>query len=104
MAYDLMILADPGPQRQAVLSALAEDPRIQPDRELDTRFWLKTGHGQAQVNIGTKDPVESVHVELASTQPALLEAAARWALGLAERLEMRVEDVQWGHEVTPSSL
>jgi hypothetical protein len=33
-----------------------------------------------------------------------MDAAARRALELAVTLGMRVEDVQWGHEVTPATL
>ena len=99
-----MILADPGPERAAVLRVLGEDPAVRPDRKLDHRFWVTTEHGEAQLNIGTKDPVESIHLEMETAELPLLEAATRWALRLAGRLEMRVEDVLWGHEVTEDNL
>jgi hypothetical protein len=104
MLYDIMLLADPGPERAAVLRVMQEAPDIRPDSELSTRFWLATAHGEAQVNIGTKDPVESIHVEVETGSLLLMEAATRRALELSEGLEMRVEDVQWGHEVTLESL
>ena len=104
MSYDLMLLADPGTERAEVLRVLANAPDVRPDPGLDNRFWLKTAHGEAQINIGTKDPVESVHVEFEMGHPPLMEAAATRALELAEALTMRVEDVQWGHEVTMTDL
>ena len=104
MAYDLMILADPGPERAAVLRALQNDTRVASDPTAETRFRLTTEHGGAVVSIGTKDPVESIHVEMERADPPLLEAAVRWALALADQLDMRVEDVHWGHEVTAASL
>lgn len=104
LSYDLMILADPGPERAEVLRVLGEDPAARGDRKLDNRFWITTGHGEAQLNIGTKDPVESIHLEMETADGPLLEAATRWALRLAGRLDMRVEDVLWGHEVTEENL
>lgn len=104
MPYDLMLLADPGPERARVVQVLQDAPDTRPDPTLGNRFWLTTLHGEAQVNLGTKDPVESVHLEFDAAQPALLEAIARRALELATTLDMRVEDVQWGHEVTTENL
>lgn len=104
MSYDLMLLADPGTARGSVLTALSTAPDITPDPGLPHRFWLQTPHGKVQINIGTKDPVESVHCELTSPEPSLVEVAARRALALAAELDMRVEDVQWGHELTAGNV
>jgi hypothetical protein len=104
MPYDLMLLADPGPAREAVLHTLREAPEFRPDPEVETRFWLQTPHGEAQVNIGTKDPVESVHVEFALDRPALSAAVTRRTLELGEQLGMRVEDMQYGHEIALADL
>jgi len=104
MPYDLMLLADPGPPRSAVLAALEAAPDVRPDPAVETRFWLATPAGEAQVNIGTKDPVESVHLEFALDQPALSEAVTRRALELAATLEMRVEDMQSCLEITERDL
>ena len=104
MHYDLMLLADPGPAREELLRELNEAPDIRPDPALSTRFWLTTAGGEAQINIGTKDPVESLHLEFQVGDTALMEAVALRALELAQRFDMQVEDVQWGHEVTPANL
>jgi hypothetical protein len=104
MTYDLMLLADPGTDRARVLETLAGTPDLTPDNSLEDRFWLKATEAEAQVNIGTKDPVESIHVTFDLEDIDRMEAVARWALALAERLDMRVEDVQWGYEVTPDNL
>lgn len=104
MAYDLMLLGDPGTDRATVIRVLEEDVQISPDGAIETRFWLETGHGRAQINIGSKDPVESVHLEFPADTPPLMEAASRKALELADRLEMRLEDMQWGREVTEADL
>jgi hypothetical protein len=104
MAYDLMLLADPGPERGRVLRTLGGALDVRPDPQLETRFWLTTDHGRAQINIGTKDPVESVHVELEAASLPLMETVTGRALELAALLDMRLEDVQWGHEVTPDAL
>jgi hypothetical protein len=104
MAYDLMLLADPGPARADVLRVLDEAPDVRRDPELDNRFWLSTPQGEAQVNVGTKDPVESVHLEFPADREALMEAVTRRALELARELDMRLEDVLWGHEVTEESF
>jgi hypothetical protein len=104
MAYDLMLLADPGPSRGEVLLVLGAEPDVRPDRELDNRFWLTLEAGEAQINIGTKDPVESIHFEFEAGELPLMGAVVRRVLDLAQRLEMRVEDVQWGHEVTAANL
>ena len=99
-----MLLADPGTERARVLQALSESPDVRPDPELDTRFWLQTDHGQAQINIGSKDPVESIHLEFEHGPQPLMEAATARGLELAEQLDMRVDDVLWGHEVTRENL
>ena len=104
MPYDLMLLGDPGTAREEVLAALGEAEDIRPDPDLDTRFWLNTPHGDAQINIGSKDPVESVHLEFGLESPPLMEAVTLRALDLSERLDMRLEDMQWGHEVHRDSL
>jgi len=104
MSYDLMLLADPGVDRAELLRVLGDAPDVRSDLSLGTRFWLTTARGEAPVDIGTKDPVGSVHVELAADRPAEMEAAVRRTLELAELLQMRVEDVQWGHEVTPENV
>lgn len=104
MAYDLMLLADPGTDRTRVLQVLGELPDLRPDPDLDNRFWLRCGAGEAQINIGTKDPVESIHVEFEIGNPELAEAVTRFSLDLAARLEMRVEDMQYLHEIDESSL
>lgn len=99
-----MLLADPGTERTRVLETLQAAPDVRGDDRLENRFWLKTPHGEAQINIGTKDPVESVHVEFELGNPPLMDASTRRALELADALDMRVEDVQWGHEITTASL
>src|SRR5579862_594047 len=104
MPYDLMLLADPGPSRDALVRTLRQAPDLRPDAELESRFRLTTPRGEAQVNIGTKDPVESVHVEFEAGDAEFMADVALRTLDLARQLEMRVEDVQWGHEVTPESL
>jgi hypothetical protein len=104
MAYELMLLADPGPARSEVLRALEEAPDVRRDPDLDNRFWLASPEGEAQINIGTKDPVESVHLEFEIGPEAQMEAVTRRALALAGRLGMRLEDVLWGHEVGSDSF
>lgn len=104
MAYDLMLLADPGTEREKVLQVLEALPELSRDPQLTDRFWLTLPRGKAQFNIGTKDPVESIHMEMDLGDTELMEAATRWTLTLAEQIDMRVEDVQWGHEVHLSSL
>jgi hypothetical protein len=104
MHYDLMLLADPGTDRERVCETLNTAPDLTPDPALDNRYWLKTPNGDAQVNIGTKDPVESIHVEFEFGEPAFMEQVARRTLELGAALDMRVEDCQWGHEVTPENV
>ena len=104
MTYDLMLLADPGTDRARVLQTLAETPNLSPDASHEDRYWLKASDCEAQVNIGTKDPVESIHVTFELEAVDRMESVARWSLALAERLDMRVEDVQWGHEVSADNL
>jgi len=102
--YDLMLLADPGPARSAVLRALQEAPDVRPDAERPDRYWLQTPHGEVQINIGSKDPVESIHFLLSFSHPELPELVARRVLSVGNDLGMRLDDVQWGHEVTPANL
>ena len=104
MTYDLMLLADPGTDRSRVLEVLSITPDLTPDASLEDRFWLKAPDAEAQVNIGTKDPVESIHVTFELEELDRMEAVARRSLTLAERLDMRVEDVQWGYEVSSDNL
>ncbi len=104
MAYDLMLLADPGTERAAVLDILGSQRDIRADPTVANRYWLETPAGTAQINIGTKDPVESVHVEVESPTAPLLDSVFRRALELGDGLEMRLEDMQWGREVTPEDL
>lgn len=104
MIYDLMLLADPGTPRAEVLRVLDEAADVRPDPHLENRFALETGRGTETINIGTKDPVESVHIEFPAGDILRMEAATLRALELAEQLAMRVEDVQWGHEVTRGAL
>jgi hypothetical protein len=104
MAYELMLLADPGPERAGVLERLGTAPDVRPDPHVENRFWLTTPHGEAQLNIGTKDPVESIHVEFEAGELPLMGTVTRWALDLAAHLGMRVEDCHWGREVTPANL
>jgi hypothetical protein len=104
MPYDLMLLADPGPSRDEVLRAFDAAPDLTVDPSVDYRYFLQTTHGPALVNIGSKDPVESVHVEFELDDLDLCEAATFRALDLADSLGMRVEDVQWGHEVTRADV
>jgi hypothetical protein len=104
MDYDLMLLADPGPHRAEVLRVFAEAADLVPHPGVETRFALRLPGGEAKVNIGTKDPVESVHVEFSLDDLALCEAATLRALDLADALGMRVEDVQWGKEIERGDL
>jgi hypothetical protein len=97
--YDLMLLADPGPAREELVRHLESAPDVRRDERLENRYWLSTAAGEAQVNIGTKDPVESLHVELETGDPARMEAITLRTLQLGAALGMRLEDVQWGHEV-----
>lgn len=99
MTYDLMLLADPGPERAVVLRTLQEAPDVHTDTNRADRFWLRTPLGEAQINIGSKDPVESVHVAFELGKPALTEVVARRTLTLGDALGMRLDDVQWGKEV-----
>lgn len=103
MPYDLMLLADPGPPRDRVLEALRASG-LEPDSSIETRFWLRAADTPVQVNIGSKDPVESVHYSLPAHEPSVLEAATRHALQLSRQLEMRLEDMQWGREISDADL
>ncbi|MGV3722402.1 MAG: hypothetical protein ACO1SX_15955 [Actinomycetota bacterium] len=114
MGYVLMLLADPGPPgeeipdpgtpRDQVLAQLDAAADIRPDTDRSNRYWLTVGAVEAQLNLGSKDPIGSVHLELESSDPDELEAVTRRALSLAASLDMRVEDVLWGHEVTDANL
>jgi len=104
MAYHLMLLADPGTERERVLQTLREAEGVRQDPALDNRFWLTTPHGEIQINMGTKDPVESVHVEFEIGDAALAEAATLLSLDLARKLDMRVEDMHYLHEIDETSL
>jgi hypothetical protein len=104
MAYDLMLLADPGTERERVLRTLREADGVKQDPSLDNRFWLTTPQGEIQINMGTKDPVESVHVEFEIGDAALAERATLFSLDLGKKLDMRVEDMQYLHEIDESSL
>lgn len=109
-----MLLADPGPPgeeipdpgtpRAQVLAQLDSAADIHRDPERGNRYWLTVGDVAAQLNLGSKDPIGSVHLELESADPVVLEAVTRRALTLAASLDMRVEDVLWGHEVTADNL
>lgn len=102
-SYDLMLLADPGPPRAEVIRALLSRG-VQPDPKLETRFWLDAAGGEVQVNIGTKDPVESVHLTMTTPNPRVLEAAADAAMELSRALAMRLEDMQFGEEIGEDNL
>jgi hypothetical protein len=104
MAYDLMLLADPGTERERVLQTLQDSKGVRQDPSLDNRFWLTTPQGEIQINMGTKDPVESVHVEFEIGDAALAETATLFSLALGKKLDMRVEDMQYLHEIDESSL
>lgn len=99
-----MLMADPGTARERVLEVLGSAGDLRRDPALEDRYWLSTPHGEACVNIGTKDPVESIAVEVGETDPPLLEAVTVRALELAAELEMTVSDVQFGHEVSRTAL
>lgn len=104
MTYDLMLLADPGTDRARVLETMTATPDVTPDATLEDRFWLRAPEAAAQLNIGTKDPVESIHVTFELEDLDRMEAVVRRSLALAERLDMYIEDVQWGYEVTPDNI
>ncbi len=104
MAYDVMLLADPGPARTELLRVLKEAEQVRPDGDVESRFWLELPQGRVQINVGTKDPVESVHCLVERIDTALIESTTLWALELGRRLGMRLEDVQWGHEVSSADL
>jgi hypothetical protein len=103
MPYELMLLAEPGelgPSREEVLRVLGEDPQVTVDETLSSRHWLALSGCRAQVNLGSKETVESVHVEIEGDGVQERDEAVDWALVTGARLEMRLEDVLWGHEVT----
>ncbi len=103
-AYDLMLLADPGPSRDRVIALLSSRTDVRPDLAVENRYWLATSAGAAQVNIGTKDPVESIHVEFDFTSVEMLRAVAEGSLAIAGELGMSIEDVQWGHALHAGNL
>lgn len=104
MAYDLMLLADPGPAREEVRRVFEAAPDIRPDAALKNRYWLTTPHGEIAMNVGSKDPVESIHLEVVPEEIPFKEAVTVRALELSRELEMQLEDMLWGHAVTPESL
>jgi hypothetical protein len=114
MGYVLMLLADPGPPgqeipdpgtpRAEVLAILNAAPDLRVDGSRPDRYWLKVGEESAELNLGSKDPVGSIHLEFESDDPQVMEAFALRALELAAALRMRVEDVLWGREVTREHL
>lgn len=104
MVYVLMLLADPGTDRERLQRVFADAPDIEPFAGQTNRFRLTVGAAEAELQIGSKDPVGSVHVEFEVGDPSVMEAIARRALGLAASLDMRMEDVVWGHEVSLANL
>jgi hypothetical protein len=104
MAYDLMLLADPGPARDEVRRVFEAAPDIRPDATLQNRYWLTTSHGEIALNVGSKDPVESIHLEVVPEEIPYKEAVTVRALELAGELDMQLEDMLWGHAVTRETL
>lgn len=104
MVYELMLLADPGTDRERLLRVFTEAADIQALPGQNHKYRLTVGHAEAQLEIGSKDPVGSVHVEFDAGDVQQMEAVALRALDLADSLEMRVEDVLWGGEITRSNL
>jgi len=104
MAYVLMLLADPGTERAQVHRVFDAAADIQPFAGQTNRYRLTVGKSEAELQIGSKDPVGSVHLEFETDDVHQLEAIARRALDLADQLDMRVEDVVWGDEVTRDNL
>ena len=104
MAYDLMLLADPGPARDELRRVFEAAPDIRPDSTLSNRYWLTTAHGEIAMNVGSKDPVESIHFEVDRDDIPFKEAVTVRALELSNELEMQLEDMLWGHAVTPETL
>lgn len=104
MAYDLMLLADPGPARDEVRRVFEAAPDIRPDSALSNRYWLTTPHGEIALNVGSKDPVESIHLEVDREEIPFKEAVTLRALALAHELDMQLEDMLWGYAVTPETL
>lgn len=104
MLYELMLLADPGTDRERLLRVFQEAADIQPAAGQSNRFRLVVGRAEAHLEIGSKDPVGSVHVEFEAGDVQQMEGMALRALELAAQLEMRVEDVLWGGEITRANL
>jgi hypothetical protein len=104
MAYVLMLLADPGTERERVHRVFETAADIQPFAGQTNRYRLTMGGLEAELQIGTKDPVGSVHLEFDAANVDQMEAVALRALELADQLDMRVEDVVWGDEVTRSNM
>lgn len=99
-----MLLADPGTDREHLLRVFDEAADIQPVAGRTNQFRLTVGTCQAHLDFGSKDPVGSVHMEFDPGDTHQLEAVALRALELAAQLEMRVEDVLWGGEITRSNF
>ena len=93
-----------GPPPPRLLRVFTEAADIQALADQNNKYRLTVGHAEAQLEIGSKDPVGSVHVEFEARDVHQIEAVARRALDLAASLEMRVEDVLWGGEITGSNL
>jgi hypothetical protein len=104
MVYVLMLLADPGTERERVQRVFDEAADIQPFPGQTNRYRLTVGGSEAELQIGTKDLVGSVHVEFDTGDAGQMEAIALRALELADQLDMRVEDVLWGDEITRANL
>lgn len=104
MTYEFLLLADPSPAREAVLAEFGRRADLQVDPADPTRFRAAGPGGLIRLSIGSKDPVESIHLEVEPPVRPCLELAAKLALDLAARLGMRVEDIQWGRELTVETL
>jgi hypothetical protein len=104
MVYVLMLLADPGTDRERLQRVFADAPDIESFQGQTNRFHLAVGNAVAELQIGSKDPVGSVHVEFEAGNSPQMVAIARRALELAGSLDMRMEDVVWGHEVTAANM
>lgn len=104
MVYVLMLLADPGTDRERLQRVFTDAADIEPFQGQTNRFHLTVGGAVAELQIGSKDPVGSVHVEFEAGNAPQMAAIARRALELAGSLDMRMEDVVWGHEVTAANM
>ena len=99
-----MLLADPGTAREQMMQVLTGAPDIRPEGDAGIRFILTVGGTEVLLEIGSKDPVGSLHMEFDAGPPAVMEPIVRRALDLAAQLDMRVEDVLWGREVGAADL